>query len=139
MPLTHEDYHGLFKHFLKRVRQHDEVGYERLMHFAEFEYQRPRQALLDCIRKYAHTVQPASKGTHGAVLRSLNASIKGNIEGISVALSPGEQELYERKSIDLVPVIDKSEFVEALHGLYEMIASDEGRDDDRRRNQKPNY
>ena len=131
MTLSKEDYHGLFKHFLKCVRQHDEVGYESLMHFAEFEYQQPRRTLLDCIRKYAYTVQPASKGTHGAVLRSLNANIKGEIEGISVALSPGEQELYERKSIDLVPVVDKSEFVEALHELYEMIASNEGRDDDR--------
>ena len=131
MPLSNEDYQGLFKHFLKYVRRNDEVGYERLMHFAEFEYQQPRQALLDCILKYTHTVQPASKGTHGAVLRSLNANIKGDIEGISVALSPGEQELYERKSIDLIPVVDKSKFVEALHGLYEMIASDGGKDDDR--------
>lgn len=125
MPLTNEDYHRLLKHFLTSVRRRDEVGYERLMRFAEIDYQEPRQALLHCIRKYAHTVQPTSRGTHGAVLRRLNENIDGEIEGISVMLSPGEQKLYERETLDLVPVVDKAKFVEALHELYEMIESDE--------------
>jgi hypothetical protein len=139
MPLTNEDYYSLFRYFLKCVRRHDEVGYERLMKFGEFEYQQPRRALLDCIRKYAHTVQPASKGTHGAVLRSLNENIEGEIKGIRIILSPGEQELYEKETVDLVPTDDKSKFVEALHELYEIIESDEGRGNDRRRNKKSDY
>lgn len=136
MSLTNEDYHHVLKHFLTWVRRRDEVGYEHMMRFAEFDHEQPRQALLHCIRTYSHTVRPASRGTHGAVLRSLNANIEGEIDGITVMLSPAEQELYERETVDLVPVIDKTEFVEALHALYEMIESDERGDDDSRRNQR---
>jgi hypothetical protein len=139
MPLTNDDYHHILKHFLTYVRKRDEVGYEHLMEFAEIEDQEPRQALLHCIRKYSNTVQPASKGTHGAVLRMLNENIEGEIEGINVILSPGEQELYQRETLDLVPFVDKAKFVDALHRLYKVIESDERGDDDRRRNQKSNY
>lgn len=138
MPLTNDDYHNILKHFLTYVRRRDEVGYE-LMKFTEIEFHEPRQALLHCIRKYSNTVQPASKGTHGAVLRRLNENIDGEIEGINVILSPGEQELYQRETLDLVPVVDKAKFVDALHRLYEVIESGERGDDDRRRNQKSNY
>ena len=133
MPLRNEDYHRILKHFLMWVRRRDEVGYEHLMRFAELDYERPRQALLHCIRKYSHTVRPASRGTHGAVLRALNAHIGGEIDGISVMLSPAEQEIYGRETVDLVPRVDRTEFVEALHTLYEMIEAEEGGDYDRAR------
>lgn len=136
MPLTLDDYKRLLKHFLAHVKMHDQVSYEHLMQFVQIEHMEPRQALLTCIRKYSYLVQPASKGTHGAVLRLLNENIQGDIRGINVLLSPPEQELYGRESLDLVPYVDKSRFVEALHELHNMIEAEDGGDNDSRRNQR---
>jgi hypothetical protein len=101
------------------------------MKVAEVDYEHPRHALLNCIRKYAHTVQPTAKGTHGKMLQLMNENIQGDVQGVRVMLSPNEQDLYRREFVDLTPTIDKSQFIVALHNLYEMIESEGRKDNDR--------
>jgi len=126
MALTNAQYQDVLRHFLTWVKKRDPVGYEWIMKVAEVDYEHPRNALLHCIMKYAHTVQPAAKGTHGKILQLMNENIQGDVQGVRVMLSPNERELYRREFVDLTPTIDKSQFVEALHSLYEMIESEGG-------------
>jgi hypothetical protein len=134
MPLSNAQYQDVLRHFLMWVRRKDPVGFETLMRYAEIDVERGlnRETLLRAIKTYAHTMQPATTGTHGKVLRMLNAHISGDIRGVQVMLSPQEQQLYRREVIDLTPIVDKSEFVAALHELYGMIAEEGGHGNDRR-------
>jgi hypothetical protein len=104
------------------------------MRYAQIDFERGlnRDALLRAINTYAHTMQPATTGTHGQILRLLNEHISGDIQGVQIVLSPHEQELYRREVVDLTPTVDKSEFVAALHELHGMIVEDGGHGNDRR-------
>lgn len=128
MPLSDAQYQDVLRHFLTWVRQKDPVGFETLMRYAEIDFERGlnRDSLLRAIKAYAHTMQPATTGTHGKILRLLNQHIRGDIRGVQIILAPHERQLYQREVVDLTPTIDKSEFVDALHKLYGMIVEDEG-------------
>jgi hypothetical protein len=134
MPPSNAQYQDVLRHFLAWVRRKDPVGFETLMRYAEIDFERGlnRDALLRAIKTYARTMQPATTGTHGKILRLLNEHIRGDIRGVQIILSPHEQQLYQREVIDLTPTVDKSEFVAALHKLYGMIAEDGGHGNDRR-------
>lgn len=134
MPLSNAQYQDVLRHFLTWVRRKDPVGFETLMRYAEIDLERglDRETLLRAIKTYAHTMQPATTGTHGKILRMLNDHIRGEIQGVQVVLSPREQELYRRDVVDLTPAVDKSDFVAALHELYRMIEEEGGQGNDRR-------
>lgn len=134
MPLSGDDYHEVASHFLDLVRERDPATFERLIEHVRFDPQRPKRSLLNFIGAYAEMGAVRSVGAHAAILDRLNQHVRtdqaGPVRGIRVALSPAEQQLYRSEYVDLVPILDFSEFAAALRDLYERIMVEGGHDDD---------
>ena len=95
--------------------------------------EQPRASLLHMIGLYSELGSFRLVDTHSLVLHRLNQYVQtegGPIRGIEVTLTPEEQNLYQRDSLDLVPTTDFTEFVTALNELYETIVAEGGDSND---------
>jgi hypothetical protein len=130
MNLPNEDFSEVLNHFLTKVKQYDPAGYEKLIARMEFDTDSAKRLLLNAISSYSEIGKIRSKYTHTESLDRLNEFVstekKSRITGIKVSLSAGEREIYGRDEIDLTPRQDFSKFNESLHGLWEIIAGNEG-------------
>lgn len=130
MNLNSEEFHEILNHFLSHIKKRDPVGYDKLMAHMELETDSPKKLLLDAISSYAEIAKLRSAYTHSETLDRLNEFVvtenKARITGIQVSLTEGEREIYGREQIDLTPTQDFSEFNQALHGLWQIIAGNEG-------------
>lgn len=133
MPLISEEYNEVMQHFLSLVREHDPVGFERLMQFVSRGPDRPRDSLLHAVAMYHELGSYRTVGTHAQILERRNEHVRteggDQIQSIQVSLTPEEQRLFQRDALELTPTTDLSGFMDALDELYEIIAA-EGSDPD---------
>lgn len=135
MTLSAEDHNDLMQHFLGLVRQYDPVGFEQLMGSVRRggHPTTPRDTLLDAVAIYRELGSYRTVGTHAQILDRLNEHVRteggDRVQSIQVSLTPEEQRLLQRETLDLTPMTDFSGFVRALEELYELISA-EGSDSD---------
>lgn len=125
-----DEFNEILKHFLSHIQHRDPIGYEKLMAHMEWDEDSPQKVLLAAISLYSEIVKMRSVYTHSETLNRLNEFVSlengSRIHGIQVLLSGRERELYGRDQVDLTPSQDFSEFIHALHGLWQMIRGNEG-------------
>lgn len=130
MKLRNEEYREILEHFLSQVKERDPVGFDKLMEHINWQNQITKHTLLDAIASYTEITKMRSVYTHSETLNRLNEFIttEGNsrITGIQISLSDGEREIYGRDYIDLTPRQDFGALNQALYGLRQIIAGNEG-------------
>ena len=103
MPLISEEYNEVMQHFLSLVREHDPVGFERLMQFVSRGPDRPRDSLLHAVAMYHELGSYRTVGTHAQILERLNEHVRteggDQIQSIQVSLTPEEQRLFQRDAL----------------------------------------
>ena len=139
MSMTNEEYAEVLHHFLDLLEEYDPIGREQLMLQLARGPDQPRELLLNTIGLYRESGSYRTVDTHARALALLNAYVHtegGNpIQSIQVSLTPTEQRLYGRESLQLTPSTDYGEFVAALGELYELILVEEGDSDGEGRDQ----
>ncbi|MGA2737254.1 MAG: hypothetical protein ABSG65_07345 [Bryobacteraceae bacterium] len=96
MPLSRQDCVELVRQVQVLLLQYDPGSLEPVMRSTE-HYNDPRRYLVELLRTISHVYAERSRGMYGPVLDTVNRFVRledgSPVRGISVALSPAEQEI----------------------------------------------
>ena len=127
MPLSRRDCVELLRDIEGLLREYDPTMLEVVIGATE-HYNDPRRYLVEFLRTIGRIYSERSGGMYAPILNSINRFVKlpdgSPVRGLSVALSPAEQELYDRREVDLADLPDRSQFVAELNQVIDVIVEE---------------
>lgn len=129
MPFTDEQYLDILGHLQKRLREFDPDLFE-LLQQQQGESIEPRDRLLQYLRNVISAMREQSTTPYRNALDLLNEYVEtengGRIDGIEVAFTDPDQELYGVELVDLLSMVDRESLIEDLSVILNQLESDEG-------------
>lgn len=124
MPLTRTDFLELSRQIEALLLQYDPSALDVILRATD-PVDDPRAYVLGLLRTVERVYAERSSGTLGTVLDSINSYVRrpngSPIRGISVSLSPIEQERYRADEVNLAELPDRSKFLTELRHLTQKI------------------
>ena len=109
------------------LREYDPSLLELAIRATE-RYSDPRRYLVDLLRTINRIYSERSGGMYGPILDRINHFVRlpdgSPVRGLSVALSPAEQELYDRSEVNLADLPDRSQFVAEIDRIIDVIVQE---------------
>jgi hypothetical protein len=125
MPLSREEVLNITGHLQRRLSRVDPSAYEIATEFTPHA-EDPSRYLLDFLRTLSKFYSERSVGAYPDILDRMNHFVRtsdgGPVIGISVLLTPQEQELYGTEEVSLAEVPDRTDLIAALERLMSEIA-----------------
>lgn len=98
MPLSRRDCADLIRHIQGLLREYDPVSFETVLRGVDSSPEDPRRYLMALLSTIQHVYAERSGGEQGRILDSVNRYVRlpdgRPVRGLSVALTPGEREVY---------------------------------------------
>lgn len=117
MPTSRQDFVQLAKEVEGLLREYDPAVLDLILRGTE-RPDEPRWYVVELLRKTKHVYTERSGGMHSKILDTINRFVRleggSPIRGLSVALSPAEQERYQIKEVSLAELPDRAEFLDEL-------------------------
>jgi hypothetical protein len=114
MPLSREDAIDLTRFVEQLLRQYDPGSYELVMRSTD-RVDDPGRNLLIFLGTLIRFYKERSGGEHARILDAINHYVRlsdgGPVQGLSVELSPAEQETYGVREVDLAVLPDRTQFL----------------------------
>jgi len=124
MPLSREDAIELTRFVEQLLRQYDAGSYELIMRSTQ-RVDEPGRNLLILLGTLMRFYKERSGGEHARILDTINHYVRlpdeRPIQGLSVELSPAEQEIYNVEEVDLAVLPDRTQFLDEIHRIIEDI------------------
>jgi hypothetical protein len=124
MSLSNEDFTELLQHLQARLRQTDQAIFERLSGVAITQAQ-PREQFFKYLFSIISVMKEGSSASYHTAVAKLGEFIKGAnnlpIQGIRIALSPAERELYKVNEVDLSEMPDNSSLIDDLLAIARIV------------------
>ena len=120
MPLSREDAIELTQFVERLLLQYDPGSYELVMRSTD-RTDDPRRNLIILLGTLIRFYKEHSGGEQARILDAINHYVRlpdgRQIQGLSVELSPAEQELYQRREVDLAVLPDRTKFLEEIQRI----------------------
>ncbi len=120
MPLSRDDAVDLTRFVEQLLRQYDPGSYELIMRSTD-RVDDPGRNLLILLGTLIRFYKERSGGEQARILDAINHYVRLSdgrpIQGLSVELSPAEQEIYGRREVDLAVLPDRSNFLEEIQRI----------------------
>ena len=129
MPLSRQDCLQLVREIELFLREYDPGSVELVLRALQPEDD-PQRYLIVFLKTIRHFYAERSGGTYGPILDRINHFVRlendGPVRGLSVALSPAEQERYGLEEVNLAEIPDRSEFLRELDRIIVTIIREIG-------------
>src|SRR5277367_5901500 len=103
MPLSRRDCADLIRHIQGLLREYDTVSFETVLRGVDSSPEDPRRYLMALLSTIQHVYAERSGGAQGQILDSVNRYVRlpdgRPVRGLSVALTPGEREVYGTEEV----------------------------------------
>ena len=120
MPLSRDDAIELTQFVERLLLQYDPGSYELVMRSTD-RTDDPRRNLIILLGTLIRFYKEHSGGEQARILDAINQYVRlpdgRQIQGLSVELSPAEQELYRRREVDLAVLPDRTRFLEEIQRI----------------------
>jgi hypothetical protein len=124
MPLSRDDTVELTQFVEQLLRQYDPGSYELIMRSTD-RVDDPGRNLLILLGTLIRFYKERSGGEQARILDTINNYVRrsdgGPVQGLSVELSPAEQEMYGRREVDLAVLPDRTKFIEEIQRIMREI------------------
>jgi hypothetical protein len=128
MPLSRRDCADLIRHIQGLLREYDPTSFETVLRGVDSSSEDPRRYLMALLSTIEHVYAERSGGVHGQILDSVNRYVRlpdgRPVRGLSVALTPGEREVYRTEEVNLAELPDRTEFVAELRRMLGIIETE---------------
>lgn len=124
MPLSRQDCVELIRDIEGLLGEYDSGSLDLAIRAME-PYDDPRRYLVELLRTISRIYSERSGGMHGPILDRINHFVRledgSPVRGLSVVLSPAEQELYGVREVNLAELPDRSQFLAELDRIIDDI------------------
>lgn len=124
MPLSRRDCVELIRDIEGLLREYDSGSLDLAIRATE-PSDDPRRYLVELLRTISRIYSERSGGMHGPILDRINHFVRledgSPVRGLSVVLSPAEQELYGVREVNLAELPDRSQFLAQLDSIIDDI------------------
>lgn len=129
MPLSRQDCADLIRYIQGLLRQYDPLSFETVLRGVDASPEEdPRRYLIALLSAIQNVYEERSGGEQARILDSVNRYVRlpdgGPVRGLSVTLTPAEQEVYGTAEVNLAELPDRSEFVAEIRRVLLIIESE---------------
>lgn len=129
MSLSPQDCADLTAEIIRLLSDYDPQVLEPISRSVE-RYEDPRRNLVELLGGVRRVYSERSGGTYGPILDRINHFVRLEdgqpIRGLSVVLTPAEQEVFGRSEVNLAELPDRSEFLAQLDLLIADVKHEVG-------------